>query len=153
MSGTGTELAALFGRELDRLANEIAAYDRDADLWTTMGAQKNAPGTLAVHTVGGLLHFVGAVLGDTGYVRDRDLEFAERGLARDAVAQRIRDCRDAVVPILEGLPDDVLSANYPARLPPAMEGATTRAFLMYLLWHLGWHTGQVYYHRLGSRAR
>lgn len=148
------EFAAVYGRELDRLAAEVAAYPDDETLWSVAGAQKNSPGTLAVHTVGGLLHFIGAALGDTGYVRDRDFEFAERGLSRDEVAARVRECRALIVPILEGLDEDVLAREHPGPVPPPLRGATTRAFLMHLLWHLGWHTGHIYYHRLaldGSR--
>jgi hypothetical protein len=152
MSMLGRELAQLYGRELDHLAEEIAAIP-DEGLWSTTGAQKNAPGTLALHTVGGLMHFVGAAIGGSGYVRDREREFSERAVPRDELMRRIRACRDTVVPILEGLDDDALERPMPGPLPPFMQGATVRAFLMHLLWHLGWHLGHVYYHRLGSPGR
>ena len=75
MNALGQELADLYGRELDRLAKEVAAYRSDDDLWSTMGSQKNPAGTLALHLVGNLSAYVGSGLGDSGYVRDRDLEF------------------------------------------------------------------------------
>ena len=145
----GQDLAKIYGRELDRLANEIAAYPTDAGLWSTRGAQKNSPGVLALHTVGGLMAFIGAGLGGSNYVRDRDREFSERDVPRDEVVRRIRECRDLVVPILEGLDDAVMGDGYPGNAPPALKGITTQGFLMHLLWHVGWHTGHVYYHRLG----
>lgn len=145
----GQDVAAIFGRELDRLANEIAAYPADADIWATVGGQKNPPGVLALHTVGGLLAFIGAGLGHSDYVRDRDREFSERDVPRDEVIRRVRDCRDVVVSVLEGLNDDVMGDSYPGSPPAALKGISTQGFLMHLLWHVGWHTGQVYYHRLG----
>lgn len=145
----GQELAALFARELNRMADQIGAYDSDVAIWTTTGAQKNSPGTLAVHTVGGLLHFVDAGIGGSDYVRDRDFEFRERDVTRADVIERIHACRDAIVPVLEGLDDATLAGPYPGTLPAAMKGLSTRAFLMTLVWHLGWHTGHIYYHRLG----
>jgi hypothetical protein len=149
MSTQGQDFANIYGRELDRLANEIGAYPSDADLWSTTGAQKNPPGSLALHVVGGLEWFIGAELGKSGYVRNREREFADRGAPRDEVVRRIRACRATIVPILERLGDDDIAQPYPGTLPPAFAGMTTRAFLMQLLWHLGWHAGHVYYHRLG----
>jgi hypothetical protein len=145
----GGDLASLYTRELGRLAEEIAAYPDDAAVWSTVGAQKNPPGALALHVVGGLLAMVGAELGHTGYVRDRDLEFSGRGVARDEIVRRIQECRTLVTGIVARLTDEQLSGPYPGRTPPIMQGATTRAFLIHLIWHVGWHTGQVYYHRLG----
>lgn len=149
MGSMGQDLANLYGRELDRLADEVAAYENETDLWSTIGAQKNAPGTLALHVVGGLLSMIGAALGGTGYVRDRDREFSERDVPRDEILRRIRDCRDTVVPVLAGLDDTTLASPHPGNVPARFQGITTRAFLMHMLWHIGWHTGHVYYHRLG----
>jgi len=33
---------------------------------------------LALHICGNLQHFVGAILGNTGYIRERDLEFTQK---------------------------------------------------------------------------
>jgi hypothetical protein len=149
MGMMGQDFANIFGRELDRLAEEVAAYENDADLWSTTGAQKNSPGTLAIHTVGALNTFIGAGLGRTGYVRDRDGEFSERDVPREEVVRRIRECRDSIVPILAGLDDAVMSAPHPGDVPERLRGITTHAFLAHLVWHVGWHQGHIYYHRLG----
>lgn len=149
MTSAGSEIASLYRRELDRLADQIAAYESDAALWSVRGSQKNPPGALALHIVGGLLAMIGATLGGTGYVRDRDGEFSGRDVPVGEVVRRIRECRDTIIPIVEGLGDDVLSREQPGPVPPHMQGATTRAFLVHLLWHLGWHQGQISYHALG----
>lgn len=152
MNTLGQDFANIYGRELDRLADEIAAYRNDTDVWSTLGTQKNSPGTLAVHVVGGLMWFIGAALGHSGYLRDRDREFSERDLPRDEVVGRVRECRDTIVPVLQKLDDAVLDAAFPHETPARLQGITTRAFLLHLLWHLGWHVGQIYYHRLGTSA-
>lgn len=149
MTSLGQDLARLFDRELSHLADEIAAYRSDADLWSTAGSQKNPPGTLAIHVAGGLEHFIGAALGGSGYVRDRDAEFTEHGLSRTAVVERVQACRARIVPILEDLDDHVLDRPFPVPVPQDLREAPARRFLLHLLWHLGWHLGHVYYHRLG----
>ncbi|MGD8320767.1 MAG: DinB family protein [Gemmatimonadota bacterium] len=143
----GRDFAHILDRDLGRLADQIEAYPDDASVWRVGGTTKNAAGTLAVHLVGNLLHFVGAVLGETGYVRDRDREFSERGVPRAELLARIRACRETIRPVLEGLSDEALSRPYPGDLPPAMAGATTHRFLLHLSGHLTWHLGQVDYHR------
>ena len=67
----GKEFADIFGREFDRLADLIESYPDDGSLWTVTGDAKNPPGTLALHLAGNVEHYFGAVLGGTGYVRDR----------------------------------------------------------------------------------
>lgn len=148
--GAGRDFAWMFGRELERLGREIATYADEQDVWATRGEQRNSPGTLALHLVGNLSHFIGAGLGGTGYVRDRAAEFTERDVAREELVRRIAACRQSVTEILESLEDHVVDDVYPAEPPAGMEGITTRALLLHLAWHLGWHLGQIYYHRLGA---
>ena len=82
----GKEFALIVGRELDRLSELVASYRDPASLWRVTGAAQNPPGTLALHLAGNLEHYVGAVLGGTGYVRDRDAEFRAAGTIADLEA-------------------------------------------------------------------
>jgi hypothetical protein len=148
--GGGRDFAWILERELERLAREIEAYPSEAALWSTRGGQKNPPGTLALHLVGNLSHFVGAGLGGTAYVRDRTAEFTERDVPRAELLARIEACRETVTDVLESLEDSAVAGVYPAEPPAGMEGITTRALLLHLTWHLGWHLGQIYYHRIGA---
>src|ERR1041384_2947899 len=73
---------ALFIRDLEALKREVAAFPDDAALWVTRPGVTNTAGTLALHCAGNIQHFIGARLGGTGYVRQRDAEFARPDLPR-----------------------------------------------------------------------
>ena len=47
-------------------------------MWEVSGEIKNSAGNLCLHICGNLQHFVGAVLGNSGYVRKRDEEFSRK---------------------------------------------------------------------------
>ena len=144
----GSDLAALYGRELDRLVRELEAYPNEALLWSVQGEQRNRPGNLALHVAGNLLHYVGAGLAQTGYVRDRTAEFGSRDVPREELIRELHAARAVVTDTLADVSDVAMGQAYPGTPPSRMVGITTRAFLLHLLWHVGWHTGQVYYHRL-----
>ncbi|HKJ01209.1 MAG TPA: DinB family protein [Longimicrobiales bacterium] len=147
MSDLARDFARIMGRDLQKLRQELEAYASDADVWRVAGEAKNSAGTLALHLVGNLDHFVGAVLGESGYVRDREAEFGVRDVARDELLRRVDACRGRVVSTLEGLSDAALHLPYPGKLPPQFQGASTHLFLLHLAVHLDWHLGQMSYHR------
>lgn len=140
------EIRTLLLRDLDRLADEVRAYPDDEALWRNAGAISNSGGTLALHLAGNLQHFVGAVLGGSGYVRDREREFAARGLSRAELLDEIAAARAAVDAAMAALDDERLRAPWTGG-GPLPEGSTTRAMLLHLSGHLMYHTGQVNYHR------
>ena len=94
MSGAlGADFARVMGRDLEALERQIASYPDDARVWRVGGSIQNSAGTLATHLVGNLEHFVGAVLGGSGYVRDREREFSERDVPRAELVERIARVR------------------------------------------------------------
>lgn len=129
---------------IDDLAREIEACDASA-LWTVRGTISNSAGTLCLHLVGNLRHFIGATLGSTGYVRDRDAEFALRNVASDALLEMIADTRKTVATTLASLRDADLDAPYP--LSTFGEGKTTGYVMVILIAHLKYHLGQINYAR------
>ena len=144
----GAAYARILVRELDRLARLVESYPDEAGLWRLEGSVSNSAGTLALHLAGNLEHFVGAVLGGTGYVRDREAEFGDRNVPRVEIVRRIRRCQETVREALEGMPDDELLDRYPAPVPASLGSEASAAeFLTHLTWHLGWHLGQIDYHR------
>src|SRR2546428_10628478 len=89
-----TWTAAILRRDLGALRREIEAYADERDIWRVAPGISNCAGTLALHLAGNIQLFVGAVLGGTGYVRDRDAEFARRDVPR---AELLRES-DAPLP-------------------------------------------------------
>ena len=69
-------LIKLFNRDLDKLRTEITLFNDEKKLWEISGEIKNSAGNLCLHLCGNLQHFIGAVLGNSGYERNRDSEFS-----------------------------------------------------------------------------
>jgi hypothetical protein len=143
----GNDFARILSRDLDSLSGQIAGYPDDRSLWRVGGTILNSAGTLALHMVGNLEHYVGAVLGGSDYVRDRHREFSERDVSREEILSMVSHCQETVVATLTSLADEELLAPYPGALPPSMKGASTHLFLLHLSGHFLWHLGQVDYHR------
>src|SRR3954469_3369738 len=100
-------------RDLEGFALELEAYDDDASVWALPTGVNNSTGTLTLHACGNLRHFVGAVLGKSGYVRDRDHEFAARDLPRVELEMLIAVTRDEVARALDQLDPDQLTLDFP----------------------------------------
>lgn len=139
------DLRRIFSRELRGLRGQIEFYADDASPWILPSGTSNSTGTLCLHLCGNLQHFVGAILGGTGYVRDREAEFSRRDLSRAELVAEIDATLSAVETGLAALDDDSLAADYPLQLGEAT--LTTRTFLLHLLAHLGYHLGQIDIHR------
>jgi len=132
-------------RELEAFAREVELFPDDDVLWKTIPGVTNSAGNLALHACGNLKHFVGAVLGGTGYVRDRPAEFATRAGRREDVARQLRETAEVVAEALARVPESALAAPYPqphdgVRLPCGR-------FLIHLCVHLSFHLGQAGYLR------
>lgn len=138
-------LAEIMRRDLEILAGELVVVPEE-DLWRTTGAVRNSVGNLALHMCGNLLHYVGAELGGTGYVRDRDAEFSRRNASRDELLGLVEDTRIMLADVLPRLPAARLADPMPN--PPArFQGRSVEFFLLHLSSHLAYHLGQVNYLR------
>ena len=132
-------------RELRALRREVEAYPSDADLWRVVPGIANSGGNLVLHLAGNLQYFVGAALGGTGYVRNREAEFGTRDVPRRELLEQVDRAMTAVETGLGKLRDDDLDQPYPE--PVGGGSYTTGAFLTHLAVHLAYHLGQVDYHR------
>ncbi|MCX6140595.1 MAG: DUF1572 family protein [Candidatus Kapabacteria bacterium] len=130
---------------LDGLAREVSAFAREEDLWTVSGSVSNSAGTLTLHLIGNMNHFIGAALGNTGYVRDRTAEFGQRDVPRHVLLSNISEVRDQVFSTFENLNDASLATIYP--LTTFGENRTTMYVLLTLCSHASYHLGQVNYLR------
>jgi len=70
----------LFQRDLEKLKTEITSYKDEKKMWEVTGDISNSAGNLCLHICGNLQHFIGAVLGNSGYARDRDSEFSRKNV-------------------------------------------------------------------------
>ena len=145
MPSLTADLLVLFRRDLQAFAREVALFPEDTALWQTVPGIANAGGTLALHVAGNLRHFVGAVLGNTGYVRDRAAEFGRRAGSRAEVAAELQEALGCLEAVLPGLPDEVLGGPYP--VPVAGLQLPAARFLLHLATHLAFHLGQIGYLR------
>ena len=145
MNGAVASIAAIIERELRSLRAQVEACSDERDLWLIAPGIANPPGVLAAHLVGNLQHFIGARLGGTGYVRDRDAEFARRDRSRGEVVAAIDETRGVVRATLSALPEGELDLDYPDAI--AGVRVTTGDLLIHLASHLAYHLGQIDYHR------
>ena len=136
----------IFERDLNKLKDELVAYKNEADLWKVTPGISNSAGNLALHLLGNLNHFIGAVLGNTGYIRIREKEFSDKDIPRIVLLENI----DALMPIIQTTLADLTSADlekiYPFKMSDNKE-MTTGYFLVHLVAHLDYHLGQINYHR------
>ncbi len=138
-------LQDLFKRDLARLAGEISAYQSPENLWRTDGQISNSGGNLCLHLVGNLNTYIGGILGNSGYVRDRPAEFADRDVPVPQLLSAIAGTRRSVEETLAGLQPAQLEEIYPVQV--FAEKMTTGYFLLHLTTHLAYHLGQINYHR------
>lgn len=151
--GEGRMYGELFNsfiqRELDRLKEELMQFPDEASLWVKRDGVSNTAGNLALHIAGNLNHFIGAVLGGTGYVRDRELEFSAKDVPRSELIGSIENTKHVVAAALAEITDEDLKSDYP--LEKSFGKVSTSYLLIHLITHLNYHLGQInYYRRLGA---
>ena len=120
------ELKTLLLSDLARLRREVEQYPDDASLWRPLPGIANPGGTLALHLAGNLQFLIGEQVGHSGYVRDRDWEFAVRDLPRARVLQEIDGAARAVEQALGALDPATLDQEFP------LKHVTTRQLLLNL---------------------
>ena len=138
-------LIRIFKRDLNKLKEEINAYNDESNLWLTPEGISNSAGNLCLHIVGNLNHFIGASLGDSGYVRQRDLEFSLKNVPRPEMLRQVDDTVIVIEETLSQLSASDLEKEY--RRNPFEDFMTTEYFLIHLTAHLAYHLGQINYHR------
>lgn len=135
----------LFERELDKLEAEIKQYPDEASVWKLEGDIKNPGGNLCLHLCGNLQQYIGEQLGHSGYQRNRPLEFSARNVSRALLLNEVQKTKLVVSATLKKLNDESIRQMYPEEV--LGYPMTTVFFLTHLLAHLGYHLGQINYHR------
>lgn len=135
----------LFERELAALKTQINEYPDEQSMWQIKGDIKNSGGNLCLHLIGNLNHFIGAILGNTGYVRQREAEFNLKNVPREQLLQDIDATTTMVRKVLEKLSPEQLRGNFP--IPKHDQIVSMTYMLLHLLTHFNYHLGQINYHR------
>ncbi|MBS1487040.1 MAG: DinB family protein [Bacteroidetes bacterium] len=139
------ELKKAFIKDLTKLKEEISLYTDEALLWKIEKGIANPAGNLCLHLVGNLNHFIGATMGHTGFVRQRDAEFSLKNVPQSQLLDMIEQTISVIEQVLSKTTDAQLLEDYP--LVVFKEKMTTGYFLIHLASHLGYHLGQINYHR------
>ncbi len=140
-----TALIILYKRELNRLKDEISAYSDDTILWKIDKDLKNSGGNLALHLIGNLNHFIGATLGDSGYIRQREKEFNDKNIPSEQITDQIDELKIILESVFSSLTQKDLDKKYPIEV--FGKPMITEYFLLHLYGHLNYHLGQINYHR------
>ncbi len=148
MSSTHSQIESfksIFNRDLDRLAKEIKAYEDEDNLWVLGRGITNTAGNLCLHLVGNLNTFIGHHLGGTDYKRDRELEFAGKGIPREFLLEGIKNLQATLDKSFTAMEENQLNELYPVEV--LGKPMSVHHFLTHLTGHTMYHIGQINYHR------
>ena len=138
-------LIKLFNRDLSKIIEEINLYNDETNIWKIDGLIANSSGTLVLHLLANLNHFIGSILGNTGYVRDRGAEYELRDIPKSELIKQLEDTIVVIENTLSNITIEDLQAEYKPQV--FKEPMTTEYFLVHLASHLAYHLGQINYHR------
>ena len=141
----GQIISLLLQRDLEKLKQELLQYRDENMIWKIVPGISNSAGNLCLHLVGNLNTYIGAELGQTGYIRNRELEFSQKDIPRTELIKKVENTILVITEALHHLPDEALAQEYP--LLVLKEKTSTGYFLTHLAVHLGYHLGQINYHR------
>ena len=145
-------MAELSNTVAEELANYYEYVSRDVHKWIDPLSQEafwhnpytygNSVGHLLLHLTGNLSYYIGARIAETGYVRHRDVEFAEtRRVPKEQVLREFdRTIAMVVTSIRKQSPED-WSAGYSAEREP--EATNRFAAFLRCAGHFYHHVGQI----------
>jgi uncharacterized damage-inducible protein DinB len=130
--------------ELEQLRDDVKKLAEplsDAQLWRKPLEPGNSIGHLILHLTGNLNHFIGAHLGKTGYVRDREREFTE---ANPPSRSQLLGNFDAAVATFRRVVSELTTEQLAAPHPDGRFGDVCKT-LVHLTAHFALHRGQMSY--------
>ncbi len=140
-----SELAALFRRDLTRLAQELRAFPDQGPLWVKPPGINNSIGTLVLHLEANLRDYIGFQLGGIPYTRQREVEFSQTGLDISDLRSRADSLASMIPEVLGGLSEAQLNKMHSKKAWSAP--VSMAQFLIHLHGHLNYHLGQIDYLR------
>ena len=140
-----TVITSLFEKDINKLIEEMGLFESEEDIWKIKEGVSNSAGNLSLHLIGNLNHFIGATLGNSGYVRERDKEFSEKNIPRTQLIEALNSTVSVIKQTLAALPEEDLKKDFPVAINQKI--ISTEYMLVYLLNHFNYHLGQVNYLR------
>jgi uncharacterized damage-inducible protein DinB len=138
-------LVTLFNRDLNKLKIEIQSYQNETKIWYTDKEISNSAGNLCLHIIGNLNTYIGAQIGKTKYIRNRELEFSNKDVPKSVLLAQIDDTILMLNQSLKTVSNEELQKEYPLLI---FENKTSTEFLLiHLTTHLAYHLGQINFHR------
>ena len=138
-------LKTILSRDLLKIKAEIELYKDEKNIWLIDKGIANSAGNLCLHLIGNLNTYIGKEIGKTSYVRNRDLEFSLKDVARTELVKNIDATVIVIQNALSKMKEDELDKEYP--LLVFDKKTSTEYFLVHLIAHFSYHLGQVNYHR------
>lgn len=138
-------LEAIFTRDLNQLKSEIELYKNKKSIWIVDKEISNSAGNLCLHLIGNLNAYIGATLGKSDYIRNRELEFSLKDISKSELIRKIDETILVVNNSIRNLKNQDLEAEYPIIV--FKETMSIEFFLVHLATHLSYHLGQINYHR------
>ncbi|WP_375558743.1 DUF1572 family protein [Bernardetia sp. OM2101] len=138
-------LRTLFERDIQRVKLEIESYKNEENMWKIEGEVLNSAGNLCLHLIGNLNHFIGAEIGKTGYIRERELEFSQKNIPKKELIEKLEEVIKIVDTSIKSLGEEGLYSE--TSVPKFTEKQTNAFLLLHLHAHLNYHLGQINYHR------
>lgn len=135
----------LLDRDIEKIKTEIEAFTDGEKIWISTGTVRNSVGNLCLHLTGALNYFIGAVLGNTGYVRNYEEEFTKKDIPREQLLKDLEAAKILVRNTLLDLSENDLNKMYPKRVHE--KEVPVYWFLSHLLTHVNYHLGQMNYLR------
>lgn len=139
-------LTSLFERDLNHLIREIESFSKEENLWLTPKDVNNSAGNLCLHLCGNLQHFIGAILGKSGYIRNRPYEFEAKDILKEELLSEISIAKSIVIKTIKNLTNNDLLKDYSQKEFNG-EIRSIQFVLTHLHGHLTYHLGQISYYR------
>jgi len=145
MSELSYTVTVAFKNEYEARAAELHRWVdplTEEQFWKNPFSYGNSIGHLVLHLTGNLSYYVGAQIGGTGYVRNRDLEFSEmRRPNKGEVLRKFDEAIAMVVATMEAQKEADWSKAYAAEREP--EAGNRFTIVLRCVVHLYHHLGQI----------
>ena len=147
MSQLSQSLRDAFASEYQNRAADLHKWVdplSDEQFWRNPFSYGNSVGHLVLHLTGNLSYYIGTQIVQTGYVRNRDLEFSESGKpSKAAVLRKFDEAVATVTSAIEKQTEADWDAPYSAEREPEAQNRLT--IFLRCASHLYHHVGQIIY--------